>query len=55
MPLHPQPPGPDHKSANRTPWALVLAVTALGAAVLVGLGLISQHGTKADEKDLWKK
>jgi hypothetical protein len=33
----------------------VLAVVALGAAVLAGLGLIARDGTKADDKDLWKK
>jgi hypothetical protein len=51
----PQPPGSDPKNASRTPWALVLSVVALGAAVLVGLGLIAKEGTKADDENMWKK
>ncbi len=51
----PQRSKPDPKGANRTPWALVLAVVALGAAVLVGLGLIAKQGTKAGDQDQWKK
>jgi hypothetical protein len=50
-----QPPKSDPKSANRTPWALVLSVVALGAVVLAGLGLIARDGTKAGDKDMWKK
>jgi len=53
--LNTPPPEPDQKSANRTPWALVLAVVALGTAVLVGLGLMAREGTKADDQDMWKK
>jgi hypothetical protein len=53
--LKTQPPGTDRKDANRTPWALVLTVVALGAAVLAGLGLIAREGTKADDKNMWKK
>lgn len=50
-----RPPEPDPRGANRTPWALILPVIALGAAVLIGLGLIARDGTKADDKDMWKK
>ena len=50
-----QPPETEQPGNNRTPWALVLAVIALGATVLVGLGLISKQGTKADNKNMWKQ
>lgn len=50
-----RPPRPDPQKAGRTPWALVLAVIALGAAVLAALGLVARDGTKADDKDMWKK
>lgn len=49
------PPASDPKAAGRTPWALVLAVIALGAAVLAALGLVARDGTKAGDKDMWKK
>jgi len=53
--LRTRPAGPDPKSTGRTPWALVLSVVALGAAVLAGLGIIARDGTKADDQNMWKK
>jgi hypothetical protein len=55
VPSTPRPPGADPRYDNRAPWALVLAAVALGAAVLAGLGIIAKEGTKADDKDMWKK
>ena len=55
MSLPTQPPVSESRKPRPFPLALLLAVIALGAAVLAGLGLIAKHGTRAGDEDSWKK